>query len=442
MISKLLMLTKSGDLLVEKDYRNDLLVSPDVIFQDKVKSYKGTSLQPYFSHNGVNFFNIQRNDVYIVACSAHALLPVTVIEILTRFYHICKDFCGVVSEQSVKENILLIYELLDEFMNEGYVQLASTDKLRPYIQSAPVIVQNERSPVTEISSRVFGIETKTVSGSASSKPVIQSASEQNRNELYVDVIERISAVIAADGTVSQMEVNGSINVKNFLVGCPQIKIMLNNDLVVSQSGEKGYGSNVQLDRCTFHSCVKQEDFTSLKTLTLVPPVGEISALSYTVSGEMSLNQPFSLRSFVGDAEGSRDFKVTLRLQSNFPSSIVAVNVKVRFSLPKSVSSISSKLSSEEQTADVNDADKQVVWTLKRIPGKTECIAEFRLINQSHGRISQQAVDPVVLEFEISGYTSSGLVIRGLKVQGADKGQQRKQFVRLITASDSYVFRTF
>ncbi|XP_053405542.1 AP-4 complex subunit mu-1-like isoform X2 [Mercenaria mercenaria] len=442
MISKLFIVSKAGEILIEKDYRNDFSAPPEVCFQEKVKSSRGFSIQPHFNDNGISFFNIQRNDIYLVACSASPLLPVMVIELLTRFYHICKDFCGVVSELSVKENILLLYELLDEFMNEGYVQLASTEKLRPYIQSTPVVVQKERSPATEISSRVFGIETKTVSGSASSKPVVQSPSEQNRNELYVDVIERMSAVIAADGTVSQMEVNGSVNIKNFLVGSPQIKIVLNEDLVVSESKEKGYGSNVQLDRCTFHSCVKQEDFTTAKTLTFVPPVGEISVLSYSVSGEMCLNQPFTLRSFVGDADGSRDVRVTLRLKSNFPSNIVAVNVKVRFSLPKSVSSISSKFSSDEQTAVVNKADKQVVWSLKRLPGKTECIAELRLINQGSGKLSQQEIDPVVLEFEISGYTSSGLRIHGLKVQGTDKGQQRKQFVRLITASDSYVFRTF
>ena len=42
-------------------------------------------------------------------------------------------------------------------------------------------------------------------------------------------------------------------------------------------------------------------------------------------------------------------------------------------------SISSKLSSDEQTAVVDGADKQVVWTLKRLPGKTESIAEFRVL---------------------------------------------------------------
>ncbi|XP_060571360.1 AP-4 complex subunit mu-1-like isoform X1 [Ruditapes philippinarum] len=442
MISKLFIVSKAGELLIEKDYRYEFSVSPEMYFLEKLKASRASSIQPHFYLNGISFFNIQRNDVYLVACSASSLLPVMVIELLTRLYHICKDFCGVVNEHSVKENVLLLYELLDDFMNEGYVQLASTEKLRPYIQSAPVVVQKERSPATEISSRVFGIETKTISGSASSKPVVQSGSEQNKNELYVDVIERISALIAVDGTVSQMEVNGSVNIKNFLVGSPQVKIVLNEELVVSNSNIKGYGSNVQLDRCTFHSCVKQEDFTTSKTLTFVPPVGEISVLSYSISGEMCLNQPFSLRSFVGDAEGSRDVRVTLRLKSNFPTNITAVNVKVKFSLPKAVASISSKLSDDEQTAIIDKAEKQVVWTLKRIPGKTESIAEFRLINQGSGRLSQQEIDPLVLEFEISGYTSSGLAVRALKLQGTDKSQPRRHFVRLITASDSYVFRTF
>ena len=40
------------------------------------------------------------------------------------------------------------------FQCGGYVQLATTDKLRPYIQSQPIVVQKEKSPADDLSFRV------------------------------------------------------------------------------------------------------------------------------------------------------------------------------------------------------------------------------------------------------------------------------------------------
>ena len=43
------------------------------------------------------------------------------------------------------------------FQCGGYVQLATTDKLRPYIQSQPIVVQKEKSPADDLSFRVVNI---------------------------------------------------------------------------------------------------------------------------------------------------------------------------------------------------------------------------------------------------------------------------------------------
>ena len=37
------------------------------------------------------------------------------------------------------------------------MQLATTDKLRPYIQSQPIVVQKEKSPADDLSFRVVNI---------------------------------------------------------------------------------------------------------------------------------------------------------------------------------------------------------------------------------------------------------------------------------------------
>ena len=66
---------------------------------------------------------------------------------------------------------------------------------------------------------------------------------------------------------------------------------------------------------------------------------------------------------------------------------------------------------------------------------------FQLINQGSGKLSRDDVGPLSLEFEISGYLSSGLQVKYLKIQGGDKSSSPQRWVRTITASDSYIVRT-
>lgn len=42
------------------------------------------------------------------------------LEVLQRVQKIIKDFCGILSEESIRKNFVLIYELLDETIDFGY----------------------------------------------------------------------------------------------------------------------------------------------------------------------------------------------------------------------------------------------------------------------------------------------------------------------------------
>lgn len=45
--------------------------------------------------------------------------PSFILEILERVSKVCKDYCGVLSEESIRKNFILIYELLDEMIVRG-----------------------------------------------------------------------------------------------------------------------------------------------------------------------------------------------------------------------------------------------------------------------------------------------------------------------------------
>ena len=45
-----------------------------------------------------------------------------------------KDYCGTLSEESIRKNFVLLYELLDEMLDFGYPQTTSTEHLKLCIQ--------------------------------------------------------------------------------------------------------------------------------------------------------------------------------------------------------------------------------------------------------------------------------------------------------------------
>lgn len=44
-----------------------------------------------------------------------------------------KDYCGLITEEAIRRNFTLIYELLDELMDYGYPQGTSTEQLQNYV---------------------------------------------------------------------------------------------------------------------------------------------------------------------------------------------------------------------------------------------------------------------------------------------------------------------
>jgi AP-4 complex subunit mu-1 len=57
-----------------------------------------------------------------------------------------KDCCGVLTEESIRKNFILIYELLDEMLDFGYPQITSTEMLKNCVHNEPIVVASRAWP--------------------------------------------------------------------------------------------------------------------------------------------------------------------------------------------------------------------------------------------------------------------------------------------------------
>ena len=87
--------------------------------------------------------------------------------------------------------------------------------------------------------RVPSLSTKTVSSSAVHKPIGSRKTGtigggSARNEIFVDILERLTMLFAANGSVVNSAIDGCIQMKSYLAGNPELRLALNEDLVVGQ----------------------------------------------------------------------------------------------------------------------------------------------------------------------------------------------------------------
>ena len=54
----------------------------------------------------------------------------------------------------------------------------------------------------------------------------------SRNEIFVDVIEKLNVTFNSSGHLLTSEIDGSIQIRNFLHGNPQIRLALPEDLAI------------------------------------------------------------------------------------------------------------------------------------------------------------------------------------------------------------------
>lgn len=338
MISQFYVLSARGSTVITRDLRGDIVKGTAEIFFRKIKSWGGEP-PPFFVLDGITFFFLRRHGLYFVATTQQNVSAAYCLELLEQIIKVFKDFCGILSEESIRRNFTLIYEIIDEVLDCGYPQHASTDRLKQCIRNEAVIVENILPGDTSFPRTVSQLATvparlgqavcqKTVPSTASHRPIgaVQQDSAttsslgssslavsnvlaltrstlgvksglygnrlRNNCEIFVDIIERLTVVINSSGTILNSIIDGRIQMKSYLTGRPILRVTLNPDLVIDRyngcetrrHGDSRYSRDAleapRIDDCNFHESVDLSDFYTSQTLQIQPPEGEFVMMRY------------------------------------------------------------------------------------------------------------------------------------------------------------------
>ncbi|KAK6008720.1 hypothetical protein QM012_000623 [Aureobasidium pullulans] len=436
MISGILVFNQKGENLIFRAFRNDCRPRLADVFRIQVIS-NPLVRSPILTLGSTTFSHVKHENIFIVAVTKGNANAALVFEFLYRLIQLGRSYFAKFDEEAVKNNFVLIYELLDEILDFGYPQNTDTDTLKMYITTEGV--KSERNLV-EDSSKI----TMQATGAMSWR---RDNIKYRKNEAFVDVIEDVNLLMSANGTVLRADVNGQIEMRAYLSGTPECKFGLNDRLTLgeealaSPSGNmagtkatKAAAGSVTLEDCQFHQCVRLGKFDTDRTISFIPPDGSFELMRYRATE--NINLPFKVHAIVNEI-GKTKVEYSIAIKANYGSKLFATNVVIRIPTPLNTASITERTS--QGKAKYEPEHNNIVWKIARFTGGSEYVlsAEAQLTSMTNQKAWSRP--PLSLNFSLLMFTSSGLLVRYLKV--FEKSQYSSvKWVRYMTRAGSYEIR--
>merc|ERR1712139_237896 len=88
-----------------------------------------------FCEDGINYVWIQYNNLYLLAVTQRNSNATLIMAFLYKLAEALRDYFKELQEESIKDNFVITYELLDEMMDNGYPQTTEVKILREFIKT-------------------------------------------------------------------------------------------------------------------------------------------------------------------------------------------------------------------------------------------------------------------------------------------------------------------
>ena len=430
-ISAILLLNTKGDVIISRFYRNDVSEQAANNFRLKVIAAKEAGQQPPVKLiDKSSFLYLRHSNVYFVAVTAGNVNPALVFQFLKDLIKIFGAYFDKpkkpFNEAALRNNFTLVYELLDEVLDFGYPQITAVDLLQLHINTGKMKKKLAKNAAT--------LDTKDLTGAVDWR---RDGIKHKKNEVFIDVIEKVELLLSPQGDVLRNEVHGEVMMRTFLSGMPECKFGLNDKVSMQndvRAGKKGAKSSVALTDCTFHRCVRLGKFEDDRSITFIPPDGKFELMKYRIT--KNIRNPFRIIPVIEMSTRTK-IRITLKVIATFDVKTFAN--KVEFSVPMPPNTAICKTKPETGRAKYDATKHAIVWKIRKFPGGGEYTmsAEADLMKSTTNK--EWVRPPLSAQFHIPGFASSGLHVRFLKVY-EKSGYKSTKWVRYLSKAASYKIR--
>ena len=419
--------------------------------------------------DGFSFLYLRCESIYVVGATGINGNANLIFQFLYDIIDIFKTyFDGKFDEESFKQNFTLIYELLDEVMDNGFPQITSSDLLQEYIKTTNKDVSlrarlqnlklnnkennNFQSP-NKFRSGGSGDNNKTaneitaaITGRMDWRP--PSNYSYNKNEVYLDVLENVNVLMSRTGEILQMSASGRVLMKTMLSGMPEARIGINDKLCIktttssttssanNNNTKTKSSSYIHLNDIKLHRCVRLGKFDEDRSILFVPPDGEFELMRYSVS---NLSLPFYIYPNIVE-RGTPTTRIVydIKLESKFNPSMYATDIIIYIPTPNNANKNNVKVNHGK--INYEPTKHCLIWKIKKLYGSQSALMKGEV------ELTRLMVDkqwdrpPINMNFEVRMLAASGMKIRYLKITEKKLQYKTAKWVRYITNAGSYQIR--
>ncbi|CAG8039956.1 unnamed protein product [Penicillium nalgiovense] len=442
MASALFFLDLKGKTLLARNYRGDIPMSAvenfPILLSDAEE--ESSAVPPCFSHEGINYLYIRHSNLYILALTKRNTNATEILLFLHKLVEVFTEYFKVLEEESIRDNFVVIYELLDEMMDFGYPQTTESKILQEYItQESHKLDVQARPPIAvtnAVSWRSEGIRYR-------------------KNEVFLDVVESLNLLVSANGNVLRSEILGAVKMKCYLSGMPELRLGLNDKAMFETTGRATRGKSVEMEDVKFHQCVRLSRFENDRTISFIPPDGEFELMSYRLNTQV---KPLIWVECVVESHSGSRIEYMLKAKAQFKRRSTANNVEILVPVPEDADS--SRFRTNIGTVHYAPEKSAIIWKIKQFGGGKEFLMRAELglpsvkgddergggmtggFGGSMGGAGGvgKAKRPINVKFEIPYFTTSGIQVRYLKITEPKLQYPSLPWVRYITQSGDIAMR--
>ncbi|KRX49124.1 AP-3 complex subunit mu-1 [Trichinella murrelli] len=418
------------DITLEKHWKALIYRSVcDYFFEAQKRAYTPEDVPVVISTPNHYLISIYRKALFFVAVVNTEVPPLLVIEFLHRVVDIFIGYFDDCNDTIIKENLVTIYELLDEMLDNGY-PLATESNILQELIKPPNFFRNLANTVTGKSN----VSETLPMGQLSNIPWRRSGVRYTNNEAYFDVVEEIDAIVDKSGNAIFAEIQGYVDCCIKLSGMPDLTMAFSNPRL--------------FDDVSFHPCVRfkrwEHNMSTVwlvcfiiqtdRVLSFVPPDGQFRLMSFHIGSQSLVTLPINLRhSFTFKNTQGGKLDLTVSPKHNIGKMLEDVSVTVV--MPKFVVNCNLVPTQGKYTFDT--VTKVLLWEIGKV--------EYTRLPNLQGTVT---VQPCATSTDGSPtinvhFLINQLTVSGIKVNRVDMyGEKYKPFkgVKYITKAGRFQVR--
>ena len=419
-IASIYFLDKKAKPIIFRNYRGEVNQDISANMQRKVLELEESNLNPIFTIDNVHYTWIKHKNIYIVAVSKRNPNLSMIFCFLHKLEGILIGYFGVLEEDTIRDNFVLIYELLDEIIDYGYPQTTDIKILKEYIttQSNKKKIQNTI--------------TKVISNEITRNPNIK----YKINQVFLEVVEKLNSVISHKGEMLRSEVIGQINMKTLLSGMPVVKLGLNDKLFYKMSGKYINGKTIEMDDFKFHNCVNMNKFEDERTIEFTPPDGNFILMNYRLNLQLKPLISVDVQR-INISATKKEYKI--KAKSNYKQKSIAKNVSILIPVPND---LNNPLFISKKGTVFYLSEKEVInWSIESLPGQIEIFLklQFNVPSVRKDNADKNINKPIEIKFEIPSFTVSGINVKYVKIT-EKSGYEAFPYIKYLTKNGLYQIR--